>query len=213
MDLEQVNQDLEFDIKDIEEQYFAILRKMESMNKEISHLKEKQSSATDFQERFKLLNTQNEQHQAKLDKLQNKLSKCNTDAIRKLRKKVEYRDAQLENKTKEIKKLQESKKSLQARLDAAVFKLEEKSKQRDSLLEIKCLITHKRQLQFKPGYFKKIGHSVSIADSDSHLKEISELQEKIAILNRENKELEELVCILQVARQRSNNFPEWKILR
>ena len=76
--------------------------------------------------------------------------------------------------------------------------LEEKSKLVSSLIEIKCLITCKCQLQFKLSYLKrKLGLSVSIAANNSHLEEISELQEKIAILNRKNKELEELVCILQ----------------
>ena len=40
MDLEQMNQDLEYDIKDTEAQDFATLHKMESMNEEISDLKE-----------------------------------------------------------------------------------------------------------------------------------------------------------------------------
>ena len=90
-------------------------------------------------------------------------------------------------------------KSLQAQLDAAWDQLENKSISLDSSKsEVEALKYQKCQLQYKVCYLKRKVTEVSTENTGSAcLDEIADLQKNIEDLNRENKELQELICLLQ----------------
>ena len=90
-------------------------------------------------------------------------------------------------------------KSLQAQLDAAWDQLEDKSISLDSSKsEVEALKYQKCQLQYKVCYLKRKVTEVSTENTGiACLDEIADLQKNIEDLNRENKELQELLCLLQ----------------
>ena len=199
-DLEKVNHEVESNFNKIETQYFGFLNKMHNMNEEMAKLlTENQESKNNLMEQYKSLTLKYEQNRAELDKLQKKLSKCDRNTTGKLTNKCKYRDNVIKQKSTEISKLKEQQTSLQAQLDSALEQLDDKS----ALLEsseskVNVLRHQKRQLQYKTSYLKRKVQQNSAQNTESvHLEEITQLQEKIKNLNRENRELQQLVSLLQ----------------
>lgn len=199
-ELEKVNQKQETNYAKNETQYFDILSKMKYSNEEMSRLLiESQECASDIMEQYSKLKLEYEKHQIELDTVQKKLDKCKSNSTVTLKKKMKYRDSSLHDKKKEIKTLKETQKSLQDQLDAAHDQLDKKSSSLDSAkLEVETLKHQKRQYQYKVAYFKRRINELAGENVESaFLDEISDLQKKIIILNRENKDLQELICLLQ----------------